>query len=313
MISAKKSRFKRILIIIITVFFSFCMVSLAATKVIYDSIFKRYDAPIEIPQSVQTPVQHRRVCQFPSGDNLLTGYYYNTSTSNGTDALLVMVPGFHAGADDYLLQIQALLDYGWNIFIFDTTGTLQSQGESQVGFSQALLDLDAALEYIRENQLFGHSELILMGHSRGAYAACCALAQEQDIAAAISISGVNSAMDAIMQSSVQAVGAISYGNYGFLWLYQASLFGADTLNQEAAQAISNSNIPVLVVQGSQDPATASSIFSHKSQITSSQVEYILCDAGHTDLLFGDNGAANTALMGQIHSFLLRSLNKQTER
>ena len=305
MISAKKSRFQRISRIIITVFFIFCTFSLAATKIIYDSIFTRYDEPADIPQALQDTTMQRQVCQFPSGGNTLTGYYYSAADANG---LIVLVPGFHAGGDDYLWQIRELLDCGWSIFTFDTTGTLRSEGDSQVGFSQSLPDLEAALQYLDEAGRFGHTELILMGHSRGAYAACCALARERDIAAVVSISGANSAMETIMQMS----GPAGYGNYGFLWLYQLSLFGADTLNLSAAKIISETTVPVLVIHGTQDdqiPLDNCSIISHKSQILSPKVEYLLFDAGHTDLLFDADGTANDALISQIHEFLLRSIKK----
>ena len=310
MISEKKSRFKRISTIIITIFFIFCTVSLVITKAVYDRIFVRYDVPADIPAALSATQQLRQTCQFPSGENLLAGYYYPAPNPNSTNALVVLVPGFHAGSDDYLWQIRELLEYGWSIFTFDTTGTFRSEGESQIGFSQSVLDLEAALNYLQSNQLLGHTELVLMGHSRGAYAACCALESEKDVAAVVSISGVNSAMEAIMQMSVQSIGTVSYCNYGFLWLYQASLFGADMLEQSAAQAISDSHTPVLVVHGSKDtqiPSDTASILSHKPQISSSQVEYLLCDAGHTDILYDADGTANDALLRHINEFLLRSL------
>lgn len=308
MISVKKFHYKRISVIILAILFSFCLCSLVVTKLVYDHIFTRYEVSPEIPAPLQSTVDTRRICQFASGDAMLTGYYY-AAQPNEADALVVFVPGFHAGGDDYLWQIRELMDYGWDVFTFDTTGTFRSQGESQIGFSQSLLDLQAALDYLNTQQKFGHSQLVLMGHSRGAYAVCCALPQAQDVAAAVSISGVNSAMESVMESSVQAAGPVSYGNYGFLWLYQASIFGADTLNLEAADAISQTDTPVLVIHGSQDPSTSASIFSHQSQILSPQVEYLLYDAGHTDVLYDPDGTASDGMICQIHEFLLRSIPK----
>ena len=311
MISVKKSCNKRIRIIII-IGVIFLVFSLAMTKVVYDSVFSRYDNPADIPQALTATVERRQDCQFPSGDNLLTGYYYSAAAPEQANGLVVLVPGFHAGGDDYLWQIQELMEFGWNVFTFDATGTLRSQGENQVGFSQSVLDLEAALQYLQENQQFGHSKLILIGHSRGAYAACCALAQQQEIAAVVSISGVNSAMEAIMQMSTRSIGIAAYGNYGFLWLYQASLFGSNTLNQNAAQILSGSTTPVLVIHGTRDsqiPADSHSIISHRDEIASSQVEYLLCDAGHTDILYDEDGTASDTLMQSIHEFLLRSIRE----
>lgn len=312
MVSVKKSNAKRILVIIITVIVAFCVVSMAATKIIYDSLFVRYDTPAQIPQELSQMVQQRQLCQFPSGENLLTGYCYTPPEDADKHGLIVLVPGFHAGGDDYLWQIHALLEYGWGVFTFDTTGTLRSEGESQVGFSQSVPDLEAALKYIENQQQFGYNELVLMGHSRGAYAACCMLSRDWDIAAVVSVSGVNSAMDAIMQASSSKIGPISYGNYGFLWLYQAMLFGKDTLELQASESLSGKGVPALVIHGTKDtqmPVSTDSIIAYREEITSSQVEYLLLDAGHTDILFSGDGTANDALMQEIHDFLLRATEK----
>lgn len=312
MVSVRKPNWKRILRIIITVILIYCVVSMVATKIIYDSVFARYDTPASVPAALSAMVQQRRECQFTSGENTLTGYYYGAAVPENAHGLVVLVPGFHAGSDDYLWQIHDLVNYGWGVFIFDATGTLRSEGKNQVGFSQSIRDLEAALKYVENNECFGYNELVLIGHSRGAYAACCALTQTQNVSAVVSISGVNSAMDAIMQMSSRYVGPVSYANYGFLWLYQATLFGSDTLQLEAAEVIEQQDVPVLVIHGTRDtqiPVDAGSIIACREQLEDDQVEFLLCDAGHTDLMYDDDGTANDALMAQIHAFLLHSITK----
>ena len=313
MVSAKKFNFKKVLIIIISVLLAFCVISMVVTKIIYDRVFVRYDTPAEVPAALTDMVDSRHTCQFYSGENQLTGYYYGLQDPQQAHGLVVLVPGFCAGGDDYLWQIRELLDYGWGVFTFDSTGTLNSQGKNQVGFPQAVPDLEAALKYVEKNGRFGYNELVLIGHSRGAYAACCVLGQDWDVSAVVSISGVNSAMEAVMQMSTNMVGPISYGNYGFLWLYQAMLFGKDTVNLQAAQVLSQEDVPVLVVHGSEDaqfPTDASSIISYKEQIESAQVTYLVCDAGHTDIMYDADGTANDALMEKIHAFLIQNTEEK---
>ena len=119
-----------------------------------------------------------------------------------------------------------------------------------------------------------------------------------------------------MQTSLDAVGPISYGNYGFLWLYQSMLFGSKTANRNAAQELSSCDVPVLIVHGTQDedfPLDSSSIISYRDEVSSSQVEYMYCAAGHTDLLYDTDGTANDALMERIHEFLMRSLHSHTSK
>lgn len=312
MTSPKKLNFKRISIIIVSVLLVFCAVSMAVTVVVYDNIFARFDTAANIPQSLDALVQTRQVYTFPSGENQLTGYRYEAAQPDKAHGLILLVPGFHAGGDNYLWQIRWLTENNWGVFTFDTTGTLGSQGKKQIGFSQVIPDLEAALKYVENCHRFGYNELVLMGHSRGAYAVCCALGQDRDIAAAVSVSGVNSAMEAVMQTGVDAAGRISYGNYGFLWLYQAMLFGKDTLQLEASEEISQSTTPVLIIHGKEDtmiPADSCAITAHRNEIDSHRVEYLLCDGGHTDLLYDADGTANDQLMEQIHGFLLRSLKE----
>ena len=153
----------------------------------------------------------------------------------------------------------------------------------------------------------------MLGHSIGGYAVCCALRYEYKISAVVSISGVNSAMEGVISSSANYVGYFAYGNYGFLWLYQTMLFGADVVNMSASDEISQSDTPVLIVHGSEDnlfPDDKYSIISHRDEITSSQVEYLVCSTdeqnGHTSLLFDSDGTANKQLMSEINDFLIRS-------
>ena len=283
---------------------------MAATAIVYDCIFARYDTAANIPGELQPIVQTRQECTFYSGENQLAGYYYSAADPDQAYGLILLVPGFHAGGDDYLWQIRWFTEHNWGVFTFDTTGTLQSQGKRQVGFSQVIPDLEAALKYVENCDRFGYNNLVLMGHSRGGYAACCALQQDWDIAAVVSISGVNSPMEAVMERSRDTVGIVSYGGYGFLWLYQAMLFGADTLQTEAAAVISQQDTPVLVIHGKQDdqiPADSGAIIGYREQIDAPNVEYLMVAGGHTDLLFDTDGTENTALMEQIQEFLLRSL------
>ncbi len=309
MISAKKFNWKRISCIIIAFFILFSAVSLVVTKVIYDSIFSRYDDSVAVPDQLSQLVDSRSIHKVDSDGTELAGYFYPADDHAAAHGLIVLVPGFHAGGDSYLWQIQSLVDYGWAVFTFDVTGTFRSGGEDQVGFPQPLLDLKSVLKYVENCGNFGYNNIVLMGHSQGGYAVCCALAQEQDVAAVVCISGVNSAMEAVMHMSSDAIGPIAYGNYGYLWLYQRMLFG-DTLQLQAAEAIDQSDVPVLLVHGTMDeqvPMDKCSVISHREEITSTQVEYLLCPAGHTDLLYDADGTANDALMESIQDFLLRSL------
>ena len=314
MMVKKQYIMKRILIIIIASLVAFSAVSMLATVIIYDSIFSRYDCSgVEIPKELTGMVETRLEKEYYSGENRLCGYLYKSDVKD-KDTLVVMSTGFKACTDDYLWQIKSLLSYGWSVFIFDSTGSCSSQGDSTVGFSQAVYDMDATLNFLEKNNRFGYNNIVLIGHSRGGYAVCSALAMDYNIKAVVTVSGINSAMDGVIGPATEYVGPLSYGNYGFLWVYQAMIFGKDTLNLKASECINKSNVPVLIIHGSNDrqvPVDRYSIYSFKDEINSSFAEYILCSDekqnGHVDLLFDSGGGENTELMSQINDFLVRSI------
>lgn len=313
MVSAKKSFLKRLLITIITVILVFSALSLAATKIIYDNIFTRYDSSDTISEKVPVELlDSRQQFRYKSGENLLSGYLYPAENSK---TLVVLAPGYRAAAESYIWQIKSLTDYGWSVFAFDPTGSCESEGDSAIGFPQELCDLEATLKFINDNNSFDYQNVAILGHSRGGYAACCALSFNYDISAVITVSGVNSAMEGVMGHSEEYVGPLAYGNYGFLWLYQTMLFGAETVNLNADEEISNTDVPVLVIHGDNDtqvPMDKYSIISHRDEIKSDFVEYSVYSKdgqdGHTDILFDADGTANRKLMAEINDFLAKSIS-----
>lgn len=298
---------KRTLKAILLTVMIYVITSAALTKVIYDSTFRRYDPPpTEPPSALAAMLDRRQSVRFPSGENTLQGYLYDGSR----DTLVVISIGHNASGDDYLWQIKSLLDYGWGVFIFDGTGAAESEGESCAGFPQAVSDLDAALTYLERNGRFGYRQTALLGHSQGGYAVCCVLTHGHEIAAAVSVSGVNSAMEGVLAPSTEAVGPFAYANYPFLWLYQASIFGAEAVNASAADAICASHIPVLIAHGQNDETVSAdrfSILSHREEIPQAECR-IYTEAGqdgHTSVLFDADGTANDLLMSDINDFFDR--------
>ncbi len=307
--TSTRKRRTRVWGIIGIVLMAWCLVSMVATKLIYDRIFVRYEAPdVVVPSSLTATVETRTTVVYHVQDHTLTGHLYRPA-GEAHEALIVLAPGFHACADEYLWQIAELLDNGWAVFAFDPTGHCHSKGDSGVGFPQELVDLKATLSFIREQSAFGFDKLVLLGHSRGGYAACCA-ADEEGVVAVISVSGINSAMEGIMGSSVNAIGPIAYGHYPFLWAYQTWLFGNDVANRNAAEVLSSCDVPTLLIHGQQDeqvPLAKYSIVSHMDEIDNPHVQLMLCDRegqdGHISLLFDPDGTANDLLMKEIYRFL----------
>lgn len=300
---------------IIIVTLSFVIISFAATKIVYDNIFVRYDNTIAVssfPEKIRNTVKNAKEYEFTCGENTLKGGLYKSD--NNSDTLIVMVPGYRAECNEYLYIAQSFLDNGYSVFLFDTTGHGESEGKTSVGFSQAVLDLNSAVDFINDNKNFGFKNIVLFGHSRGGYAACVSLKDNKNISAVISVAGLNSAMEAVTAPALDYVGPIAYCGYPFLWGYQSMLFGSDIISRTAAECINETDVPVFIAHGTNDstvPLNKVSIISYKDEIRQKNVTYYISDKkgenGHTDILFGKNKKVNDNLMNEITSFLNAAL------
>jgi len=304
-VEEKKKRKKKIAVRVIAIVVAFILVSnIIATKIIYDSIFTRYDGTPDFDVAEYSElINTRESLSIAEGNETLQGYFYDTEEEKG---LIVIAPGLHAGADDYLPMTEYFLAAGWDVLSFDPLGCCDSTGKSTVGFSQEIEDLDTVLTYAETN--YPEEEIVLFGHSRGGFAVCSMLESSHKIEAVVTVSGLNSAMEAVIGLSERYIGKAANINYFNLWAYQVILFDKATMDIQADDAISASDIPVLVIQGSADktaPAGEYSVYSHSDEISSDSVEYILSSEegsnGHTDLMFDEDGV-NDALMAEIVEF-----------
>ena len=287
----------------------YLIVSILATKLVYDSVFGRYDAPAEeVSYAKQyTGYSARKTYSYSCGDNKLSGYLYPSAVP--TNKLVVVVPGFHAETEHYEGVIQGFLDLGFDVFAFDATGHGESGGETSLGFPQIINDLNATLDFIEGSKDFAYNDVFLFGHSRGGYAACCVINEHPDISGVISVNAVDTAMDGIMAYSTDYIGDIAYGNYHFLWLYQYLLFGGDVADRSASEQINKSEVPVMVIQSKNDEQLTEgdfSLYSHRDEITSSKASFVLYSSsdkdGHTSILYDKNGIANLEILEKATLF-----------
>ena len=308
MTASKSKTFSKVLRCVAIIAVIYVVASFIATKIIYDFCFERYD-----PDSSGS-IENSIPCSFSCGENTLRGYLVNPE-QNEKDAIVVIAAGYRALCSVYSPIIDSFASSGFGVFIFDCTGSAQSEGDSAVGFAQEVLDLDAALTYIEENDSFGYSDILLFGHSRGGLAVCCMERYGHSISAVVSVNGINSPMEGTMLPAVNYVGNFAYSNYPILKLYQVFLFGADIMSYDAAEFLSTTDTPSLIIHSSDDELVSSerfSIISHRDEIQSENVEFEdsfkgSSDGSHLGVLFGEDGCANAELMATVTAFYDRAI------
>ncbi len=309
MLSSKKKFLKKVLkglAIAIIVYLTF---SIVTTKIIYDSVFQRYNAECSqnILAETDEMVSCRKSFSYKCGENKLTGYLYSDGICE--NGLVVLAPGFKAESIEYEGVIYAFLQEGFDVFAFNPTGHGNSEGNSSVGFPQIIKDLEATVDFISNNKNFNYKDIFLFGHSRGAYGVCCVMNNYSNISAVAAINGMDTSMDAIMAYSTSYVGGIAYSNYPFLSMYENMIFGSDLSESSAVDEINQSKTPVLIIHSSDDeqiPVDKYSIYSNRKKINSENAEYLLYTKdgsnGHITILYDENRRPNYDIIKKISDY-----------
>jgi alpha-beta hydrolase superfamily lysophospholipase len=258
-----------------------CIVCQIATGAFMNQMFGRED-PSSYPHmsyrysDVESELERTPV-SFESGGNTLRGYVYAPGNSRG---LVVFTHGMGAGHETYINDIKQMADRGFAVLAFDCTGCGESDGAVTRGLEQAVLDLDACLDYVASDPELSQLPLILMGHSQGAYASCAVLTDDHsEVDAVISISGFDVAMDAIMGQGSWMFGGAIYLLEPFLWVDDRLEFGG-AANYSAVRGLNasvNGDVPALIVHGTEDEAISyetASLNAHAEEITDAKATYV---------------------------------------
>ncbi len=251
--------------------------SLAAAVIGYDAFFPRYERPDYALYPGMYCYERfagslpRQTFSIPSDDVSLAAYYYPAEQSKG---LAVVVHGIHAGADDYLPLIEALVNGGYSVVAYDVTGNYSSGGENGVGMCQQLKDLDKVLCWLDENEPYAAMPKMLVGHSWGGYAVSSVLALHQEVKACVCLAPMADGTTIMARKSQAYTMQPAELIQPIFDVYQKYLFG-DYTQYNAVVGINSTDIPVLIAQGKDDTVITpeeDSITAYLDQITNPNVQ-----------------------------------------
>ena len=299
----QKKRLRRTALIVSGV----VVLSAAATEMLLLVLFGRKGSPStqEFPLkewAYQEMLEWHQV-EYPSGDNLLKGYLV---TNPNPKALIVIAHGMKASSDGYEPVVQYFAKKGYAVWIFDGTASGRSEGKRVVGLQQQRYDIRATVDYLRQQKLFQKIPLVLLGHSAGAYGAATE-AQQAGAEAVVCVSGFHAPLTTMHHWAKNYTSSLADIQYPFLWARQHLSMGQQT-NDSAAEALVDSDIPALVIQGANDKTVQDeiSLFYHTRAMRPDNVSFILENDpdfdDHETILFNET-EANEELLDEIDTFI----------
>ena len=295
-LGAKEKRLKKIVAIVAASLVGINVAGIGATISGYDAYFKRYERPdyslypgLYCYDRVKDTLE-RDTFTIRSGENDLAAYYYPAENAEG---LVVLAHGIHAGADDYIPLIEAIVNGGFAVLAYDVTGNYDSGGDSVIGMCQSLRDIDTVLNYARDNAPFSDIPKLVIGHSWGGYAAGSVLALHSEICAAALIAPMNDGTTIMIETAEKYAGDVVRAAKPVFDIYQKYLFG-DYVNYNALIGINSTTVPVLIAQGTSDDIITHdrlSVTAHIHEITNPNVTVYWgtgYQGSHTGIWHSDN-------------------------
>lgn len=222
----------------------------------------------------------RRDVEFPSDKGqLLRGAVYTYEAVTKPLGLVIFAHGMGGGHLSYMTEINTIARAGFKVLSYDNTGTMSSEGGSLVGFYQSVRDLESAVKFASGDSELSGYKAVLVGHSWGGYASCCASCKVKD-----KISGVVafSAPESAAGAAVDSVGMSSGLKLSFLKplfsIASVIVNGFDSRRSASDSLIAVGNIPILLLHGDCDPSVSmkNSPVSNKALTSRENVSVIVC-------------------------------------
>jgi dipeptidyl aminopeptidase/acylaminoacyl peptidase len=208
--------FKRTVIVVVTVVFVMGVLLLPA-------VFKdRARPPLAGPDLLS--LEYKEI-EFDNGDLRLAGMIF-VPEGEGPFPVAVIIHGSGTSRRNsrwYLSVTRHLQDNGIAVLLPDKRGSEKSEGNWRgADFEDLAGDTLATVEYIRNQELFTHSGIGLVGMSQGGWIAPIVAAKDKDIAFVVSMSGAS--VTTQQQLIHEEIHNISY----YTWPFVARLLAPST-------------------------------------------------------------------------------------
>jgi len=286
-------RKKRILTVILLIVISIPLViNPLATVIIYESIFSaRYETEEWLKYSDEDfPGLRSQAVDFENSNGIpLRGYKY--SYTDEPRATVIIAHGLGGGGHEQYMPIAELFaEAGYLVFAYDACGNGESGGDSVRGLPEGIIDLDAAISYVKSDAELSDLPIALFGHSWGAYSVGAVLSLHPDVDAAVMVAGFNASEDMLLQYSEKYVGPAAHLLIPTVKLYEQMKFG-DYSALSMLDGIEKSNAGVIVIHSMDDttvePKRGYEILKQKLE-GNSRVKFISFDSrGHSYLFYSD--------------------------
>lgn len=224
----------------------------------------------------------------------LAGYLYHNGEGSPL-GVVVFAHGFGGGGhNSYMDVINYFAQNGYYVFTYDATGNDNSEGEAVGGLPQGVIDLEAAIDFVKLQEEFYHLPIMLLGHSWGGYSVTNVLKYHPDVAAVASFSGFDKSSDLLYSQGYEMAGDAVELIMPFINAYEKLKFGEYAENT-AAEAFKNTKAKIMIFHSTDDttvPIKYGYDIWYDEYKDDSRFTFVqFTDRGHGEIMYSDDGRA----------------------
>lgn len=176
-------------------------------------------------------------------------YYRDNETVKG---VVIIAHGLGGGGHNSYMDVAnffTLNDYV--VFAYDATGNDDSEGSSVRGLPQGVIDLDYAIQFVKQTSDFNGLPIMLFGHSWGGYSVGSVLNLHPDIKAVVMVAGFNRSVDILEEEGRRIAGDGIQVLLPYFSLYERFKFG-EYASYNCIDGFENTDAGVMIIHSADD-------------------------------------------------------------
>lgn len=205
-----KVRKRKVIIILSTVLIVLLLIiPFGLSAMIYEDNFgNRYSTYAPMSRSIDEfeGLNSQRYTFASNQGQILVGYKYYRELKDIKGVVIIAHGLGGGGHNSYMDVADFFTSNGYIVFAYDATGNDESGGRSVRGIPQGLIDLDYAVQFVKQTSDFNGLPIMLFGHSWGGYSAGSVLNLHPDVKAVVMVAGFNKSMDIIEEEGKRIAG-----------------------------------------------------------------------------------------------------------
>ncbi len=138
----------------------------------------RYNKDVGVPYFCYLDFEglHQEASSFINSNNVEIRYFYYYYDNYQTDKIVLFLHGIGPGHTAYLREIEYLAKEGFKVLTLDYQGCGESKGDNLRSLNEPTKDVNDLLDYLKMD-----TEIVVIGHSLGAYTALNILSLRDEI------------------------------------------------------------------------------------------------------------------------------------